>query len=126
MWQALLRNYETDIEQLNKQQKIQVEKAEVAQGLDMKLASKKLKADQVCQLVRTHKFYVCQILEENVNCVVCFHTTQEKEQKQFREALKQEFKLLKQEVDMLPKDIRKETMKRKREEKEIEQTDKVR
>lgn len=122
----MLRNYETDIEQLNKQQKIQVEKAEVAQGLDMKLASKKLKADQVCQLVRTHKFYVCQILEENVNCVVCFHTTQEKEQKQFREALKQEFKLLKQEVDMLPKDIRKETMKRKREEKEIEQTDKVR
>ncbi len=103
-----------------------MEKAEVAQGLDMKLASKKLKADQVCQLVRTHKFYVCQILEENVNCVVCFHTTQEKEQKQFREALKQEFKLLKQEVDMLPKDIRKETMKRKREEKEIEQTDKVR
>ena len=46
-FQTLLRNYESDIEQLNKQQKIQVEKAEVAQGLDMKLASKKLKADQV-------------------------------------------------------------------------------
>ena len=47
LFQTLLRNYETDIEQLNKQQKLQVEKAEVAQGLDMKLASKKLKADQV-------------------------------------------------------------------------------
>lgn len=39
--------------------------------------------------------------------------------------MKQEFKLLKQEIDMLPKDIRKDTLKRKREEKEIEQTEKV-
>ncbi len=45
--QGLLRNYEADIEQLNKQQKIQVEKAEVAQGVDMKVASKKIRADQV-------------------------------------------------------------------------------
>ena len=51
---------------------------------------------------------------------------QEKEQKQFKESLKQEFKLLKQEIDMLPKDMRKDTLKRKREEKEIEQTEKVR
>ena len=39
--------------------------------------------------------------------------------------MKQEFKLLKQEIDLLPKDIRKDTLKRKREEKEIEQTEKV-
>ena len=52
-FQTLLRNYETDIEQLNKQQKLQVEKAEVAQGLDMKLASKKLKADQVLSRQQT-------------------------------------------------------------------------
>ena len=45
--------------------------------------------------------------------------------KHFRESLKQEMKLLKHEVDMMPKDQRKDIMKRKREEKEIEQTEKV-
>ena len=54
-----------------------------------------------------------------------FTEFKEKEQKQFKESLKQEFKLLKQEIDLLPKDIRKDTLKRKREEKEIEQTEKV-
>ena len=51
---------------------------------------------------------------------------QEKELKKFKDDLKQEMKLLKLEVEMLPKDQRKEALKRKREEKEIEQTERVR
>ena len=93
--QTLLKNYEADIETLNKQQKQQVERAEVAQGLDMKFASKRIRQDQ------------------------------EKELKLFREGMRQEMKLLKQEVDMLPKDVRKDTMRRKKEEKEIDQGEKV-
>lgn len=50
---------------------------------------------------------------------------QERDIRQFRESLKQEMKLLKQEVDMQPKDIRKETFRRRREEKEVEQAEKV-
>ena len=48
----LLRNYETDIEALNKQQKQQVEKAEMVQSLDLKHSAKKLKQD----MVRTNFF----------------------------------------------------------------------
>ncbi len=47
VFQTLLRNYEVDIESLTKTQKQQVEKAEAAQGIDMRLAAKKLKQDQV-------------------------------------------------------------------------------
>ena len=51
---------------------------------------------------------------------------QERDMRQFREGLKQEMKLLKQEVDMLPKDARKDTFRRRKEEKEVEQAEKVR
>ncbi|XP_074643744.1 serine/threonine-protein kinase 10-like isoform X2 [Tubulanus polymorphus] len=94
--QSLLKSYEADIENLNRQQKNQVEKAEVSQGIDMKFASKKIKCDQ------------------------------EREARQFRDGLKQEMKLLKQEVEMLPKDQRKEALRRRREEKELEIADKER
>ena len=63
-FQALLRNYEIEIEQLTKQQKMQVEKAELSQATDRKAMAKKLKLDQ------------------------------EKDLKQFRESLKQEMKLV--------------------------------
>ena len=46
--QTLLRNYEGDIESLTKQQKQAVEKAEMTQTTDQKVAAKKLKQDQVC------------------------------------------------------------------------------
>lgn len=94
--QMLLRNYETDIEALNKQQKQAVEKAEVAQGVDMKISARKLKADQ------------------------------DKELKNFHEMQKNEMKLLKHEVDVMPKDKRKDALKRRKEEKEIEQAEKDR
>ena len=43
----LLKNYEGDLDQLNKQQKTSVEKAEVSQGIDMRIQAKKLRQDQV-------------------------------------------------------------------------------
>ena len=46
-FQTLLRNYEADIDTLNKQQKAAVERAEQAQALDMKNANRKIKLEQV-------------------------------------------------------------------------------
>lgn len=58
-----------------------------------------------------------------INCAICIW--QEREVKSFREGLKQEWKLLKHEIDMLPRDQRKDATKRRKEEKEIEQQEKV-
>ena len=43
----------------------------------------------------------------------------------FKEQQKQELKLLKQELDLLPRDGKKETMRKRKEAKEIELTEKV-
>lgn len=45
--------------------------------------------------------------------------------KNFKEQQKQEMKLLKQELDLLPRDERKESMRRRKEQKEIELGEKV-
>jgi STE20-like kinase len=50
---------------------------------------------------------------------------QEKELRAFHEQQRNEMKLLKHEVDMLPKDKRKEAFKRRKDEKEIEQAERV-
>lgn len=68
---SLLRTYENDLEALNRQQKQVVEKAEQQQDLELKVTSKKLKMEQ------------------------------EKELKQYRETIKNEHKLLKQESHLL-------------------------
>merc|ERR1711981_175236 len=88
----LVKNYENDLQSMIDQQKKQVEKAEEQQHVDLKVTSKKIRADQ------------------------------EKELKNFRESLKQEMKLLKQEVDLLPKSERKETFKARKETLEGEQS----
>ncbi len=54
-----------------------------------------------------------------------FTYLQEKDLKMFRERLKQELKLVKQEVDMLPKNQRKDTLKRRRDAIDIEHGDRV-
>lgn len=46
-FQILVKNYDNDLEALNRQQKQLVEKAEQQQDLDLKFASKKIRADQV-------------------------------------------------------------------------------
>merc|ERR1739838_152921 len=81
----LVKNYENELQSMIDQQKKQVEKAEEQQHVDLKVTSKKIRAEQ------------------------------EKELKTFRESLKQETKLMKQEVDLLPKSERKETLKARRE-----------
>ena len=50
---------------------------------------------------------------------------QEKDLKALHESMKQDMKLMKQGVDMLPKEMRKDAFQKKKEEKEIEQQDKV-
>ena len=53
------------------------------------------------------------------------HFFQEKELKTFREGLKQEVKLLKHEIDLLPKDRRKEEFKHRKENLERDQKRRV-
>merc|ERR1712001_118296 len=81
----LVKNCENELQSMIDQQKKQVEKAEEQQHVDLKVTSKKIRAEQ------------------------------EKELKTFRESLKQEMKLLKQVVDLLPKNERKETLKARKE-----------
>lgn len=91
--QQLLRGYDTEIESLNRQQKQQVEKAEALQEVELKNASKKIRAEQ------------------------------ERELKAFRESLKTELKLLKQEIDLLPKDRRKEAFRSRKERLDLDQSE---
>ena len=50
---------------------------------------------------------------------------QERDLKTFHEGLRQDMKLMKQTVDMMPKDQRKDMLRQRREEKEQEQAEKV-
>lgn len=47
IFQALVKNYDQDMETLTKQQKQQVEKAESSQAFDLKTAAKRIKIEQV-------------------------------------------------------------------------------
>lgn len=87
----LVKNYENDLQSMMDQQKKQVDKAEEQQHVDLKVTSKKIRAEQ------------------------------EKDLKSFREGLKQEVKLVKQEVDLMPKDRRKEHFKARKEALEADQ-----
>lgn len=93
---ALKKSYDQDLDVMTKQHKQQIEKAEQIQQNDMKNAAKKLR------------------------------TEQEKELKMFREKQKQEMKLLKQELDLLPRDNRKEKAQQIREARQIEMEEKER
>lgn len=75
------RQYEGDLDNLSRQQRVMIERAEAQQDADLRAASKKIRADQ------------------------------ERDLKQFRETLKQELRLMKAEVDQLPKDRRKHEYK---------------
>ncbi|XP_057668166.1 serine/threonine-protein kinase 10 isoform X3 [Diorhabda carinulata] len=79
--QNLERTYENDLEMLSKQQRLQIERAEAQQDADLRATSKKIRAEQ------------------------------ERDLKQFRESLKAELRLLKYEIDMLPKERRKNEFK---------------
>lgn len=82
---TLKKTYDSDLDSLIRQQKQYVEKAEEQQQLDLKVAVKRIKQEQ------------------------------ERELKNFRESLKSEQKLLKQEIDMLPKEKRKDEFRIRKE-----------
>ncbi|XP_005089065.1 STE20-like serine/threonine-protein kinase [Aplysia californica] len=92
----LKKHFDQDLDGLTKQQKQLIEKAEQAQQNDMKNAAKRLRGEQ------------------------------EKELKMFREKQRQEMKLLKQELDLLPRDNKKEAAQKIRETRQIEMEDKER
>lgn len=87
---SLERTYESDLEMLSRQQRLQIERAEAQQETDLRALSKKIRCDQ------------------------------ERELKQFRDGLKQELRLLKAEIDRLPKDSRKNEFKSRKEKLDIE------
>lgn len=82
---ALDKTYENDLEMLSRQQRLQIERAEAQQDADLRATSKKIRAEQ------------------------------ERDLKQFREGLKQELRLLKAEIDRLPKEHRKNEYKIRKE-----------
>lgn len=93
---SLEKTYEADMDALARQHKQLVEKTEQAQEHELRSSSKRIRAEQ------------------------------EKELKIFRENLKQEIHLLKQEVDLLPKDKRKDEFKQRRSAMELDHEEKER
>ncbi|XP_014667566.1 PREDICTED: serine/threonine-protein kinase 10-like [Priapulus caudatus] len=94
--QGLVKNYQNDLDALDRQQKQQVERAEQVQAMDLRNTSRNIKSEQ------------------------------EKALRAFRESLKQEMKYLKTEVDMIPKDKRKEVFKKRKEAMENEHAERER
>jgi len=84
----LIKYYDTELDQLYRQQKQQIEKAESSQETDMRMTAKKIKVDQ------------------------------DRELRHFKEQQKQELKLVRVEVEMLPRDQRKEATRKLKEQKE--------
>uniref|UniRef100_T1PC73 Polo kinase kinase n=1 Tax=Musca domestica TaxID=7370 RepID=T1PC73_MUSDO len=93
---SLEKTYESDMDGLARQHKQLIEKTEQAQEHELRSSSKRIRAEQ------------------------------EKELKVFREGLKQEIHLLKQEVDLLPKDKRKDEFKQRRTAMELDHEEKER
>ncbi|XP_018327866.1 serine/threonine-protein kinase 10 isoform X2 [Agrilus planipennis] len=93
---ALEKTFESDLEMLSRQQRMLIERAEAQLDTDLRALSKKIRADQ------------------------------ERELKQFREGLKQELRLLKAEIDRLPKEQRKQEYKTRKEKLDAEHLERER
>lgn len=89
--QELVKKFEVDLDTSSRNQKKDIEKLEIAQNADLRTSSRKMKQDQ------------------------------EKDLKKFRENLKEELKFAKKEVDQLPRNLRKESWRKKRDEVEVSQ-----
>ncbi|KAL9984056.1 hypothetical protein ACROYT_G006312 [Oculina patagonica] len=89
--QDLEKKYELDLDTSSRNQKKEIEKLELAQNADLRTSSRKMKQDQ------------------------------EKELRRFRDSLKEEQKSSKKEVDQLPRNQRKESWRKKKEEMEVSQ-----
>ena len=93
---TLMKNYENELTSMVESQKKQVDKCENQQQDELKMSSKRIRNEQ------------------------------DKELKTFRESLKQETKLLKHEVELLPKDRRKEALKIRKDQLEREHIERER
>ncbi|XP_068147664.1 serine/threonine-protein kinase 10 isoform X3 [Drosophila tropicalis] len=93
---SLEKTYEADMDTLARQHKQLVEKTEQTQENELRSSSKRIRSEQ------------------------------EQELKIFRENLKQEIRLLKQEVDLFPKDKRKDEFKQRRSAMELDHEEKER
>lgn len=91
----MLKTYEADLETTVRQQRQAVEKAEGQQETDLRTTSKRIRAEQ------------------------------ERELKEFREGLKTELRLLRQEIDLMPKDKRKSVFRGRKEKMEVEHEERV-
>lgn len=89
--QELEKKFEVDLDTSSRNQKKDIEKLEIAQNADLRTSSRKMKQDQ------------------------------EKDLKKFKENLKEELKSAKKEVDQLPRNLRKESWRKKRDEVEVSQ-----
>ncbi|XP_055855630.1 serine/threonine-protein kinase 10 isoform X2 [Episyrphus balteatus] len=93
---TLEKTYESDMDSLARQQKQLIEKTEQNQEAELRSSSKRIRSEQ------------------------------EQELKIFRENLKQEIRLLKQEIDLLPKEKRKDEFKKRRAAMELDHEEKER
>uniref|UniRef100_A0A0K8TN18 Putative catalytic domain of ste20-like kinase-like protein serine/threonine kinase n=1 Tax=Tabanus bromius TaxID=304241 RepID=A0A0K8TN18_TABBR len=93
---ALEKTYEADMDTLARQQKQLIEKTEQQQEAELRASSKKIRSEQEIEL------------------------------KLFRDGLKQEIRLLKQEIDLLPKDKRKDEFKKRKAAMELDHEEKER
>lgn len=93
---SLEKTYEADMDTLTRQQKQLIEKTEQTQEHELRSSSKRIRSEQ------------------------------EQELKIFRENLKQEIRLLKQEIDLLPKEKRKDEFKKRRAAMELDHEEKER
>ncbi|XP_030388546.1 serine/threonine-protein kinase 10 isoform X2 [Scaptodrosophila lebanonensis] len=93
---SLEKTYEADMDTLARQHKQLIEKTEQTQENELRSSSKRIRSEQ------------------------------EQELKIFRENLKQEIRLLKQEVDLFPKDKRKDEFKQRRSAMELDHEEKER
>lgn len=113
---ALERTYEADMDALARQHRQLVEKTEQQQEADLRSTSKKIRAEQERDLKLVRGAVVARF-ELILIVSVSF---------QFRDSLKQEIRLLKQEIDLQPKDRRKDEFRKRRGLMDIQHEDKER
>lgn len=115
---ALERTYDADMETLSRQHRQLVEKTEQQQESDLRATSKKIRAEQEREL-KLVIFFKNSICPSGFILFEFFLL-------QFRDSLKQEIRLLKQEIDLQPKEKRKEEFRQRRAAMEVQHEDKER
>lgn len=111
---SLERTYEADMEVLARQHRQTSEKYEQQQENELRNTSKRIRGDQERELKLVSTIFLLISRTQ----LYYFHFNF-----QFRDALKQEIRLLKQEIDLLPKDRRKDEFRKRKTSMELEHED---